>query len=159
MKKLMMSAALTLMALTTTGCGKEQGPAGPPGTSGAIKATINCSGTIASVSGLASILNGLEVRYSAVLTHAGDVYASASVADEASQVSGTAFYAAAQTGAQNGRVSMIADYYGTANWGYWEITLDRNTLVTTAVYTDSSLGFQSPVVMNFAANACTVQSW
>jgi uncharacterized lipoprotein YehR (DUF1307 family) len=130
------------------------GPQGPSGDGGKIVATMNCSGYITGLGGAAgTALNGLRVDYDAVLTGSGDVYATASVADDLAQVSGTAFYAAGQAGANSGAVEIIADYHNSLDGATWDISLNRTTLVTTVVYDDDSLA--APVSLNFTSAACS----
>ena len=147
--------AMGLLLVSAIGCVK--GPKGEPGVPGAGKiiSALNCGGTISGVAGSASVLNGLEIEYDAVLTSGGDVYATAVIVDESYQASGTAFYAADQAGAQNALVLVTADYHNTSDSALWKISLDRATLITRIVYDDSSLG--SPVEMTFNSAACTVQ--
>ncbi|MCC6137307.1 MAG: hypothetical protein IT287_01645 [Bdellovibrionaceae bacterium] len=155
LKVLVISAAVLL---TLNACSKKSGAQGPAGQNGGkIVSTINCLGIVTGLSGGASTLNGLEIKYNAVLTNSGDVYATASVSDEVSQDSSTAFYALGQAGATNGAVDIISDYHGTADAGAWQISLDRNTLITTVQYDDASL--PSIVSVDFAANACTLANF
>jgi len=155
------SLVLAVSFALLAGCSRgSTGPAGAPGASGKITQTVNCSGTIFGLSGNAgAALNGLKVEYTSVLNGAGDVYATANVSDDFSQVSETAFYAAAQPGAATGEVELIADYDGTDDAATWDVSLNRQTLVTTVTYTDASLGAQSPVVLNFTAAACVQNNW
>ena len=122
---------------------------------------IVCLGAVSGVSGAAgTALNGVNVYYKAVLTAAGDVMSTASVtpAIGSFQVSGTDFWASSQSGASTAPVFITADF-ATSNWGWWNISLNRSTLVTTAVYTDSTLGAQSPVTITFLSSACTLLSF
>lgn len=157
-----MKTLIVAFALLLAGCGKDgaTGPAGAAGAKGAdgtdnrIVASVFCAGTVTGLSGAAgTALNGLGVNYSAALTNAGDVFATASIDTGAYQIGNSAFYSANQNGAQTGGVAFTADF-ATANGGWWAVSLDRSTLVVTAVYTDSSLGGQSPVTMTFASSAC-----
>lgn len=152
---------LSLISLVAiSGCAK--GPKGDAGANGAgkIVSTINCGGTISGLSGPAgTALNGLEIEYDAVLTSGGDVYSTARVIDNITQTTSTNFYARGQSGASDASVLIVADYASPANGGFWEVSLDRNTLTTYIDYTDSSLGGQSPVNMTFTPSACTVQNW
>jgi hypothetical protein len=156
MKKTVLTLVLSVL-LTSLGCGK--GPKGDPGAPGAgkVTATMNCSGVISGLSGASAALNGLTVEYNAVLTSGGDVYATAMVADEWAQVSGTTFYAAGESGSQTAQVLINADFHSTADGAYWNISLNRSTLVTSITYTDPSLG--SVVNMHFTSSACTVGNW
>jgi hypothetical protein len=152
---------LSLVSLVAiSGCVK--GPKGDPGAPGGgrIISTINCGGTISGLVGAAgAALNGLEIEYDAVLTAGGDVYSTARVIDDLTQTTSTHFYARGQAGANDASVLIVADYDSPSNGGFWEISLDRNTLITYVDYTDSSLGVESPVNMSFTPSACTVQNW
>lgn len=152
---------LAISFAVLAGCARgKTGAAGTNGTSGKIDSTVNCSGTIFGLSGQAGTsLNGLKVEYSSVITNGGDVYSTANISDDYSQVSETAFYADGQPGYSTGLVELIGDYDQTDDEGTWEVSLNRDTLITTVTYTDSSLGLQSPVVLNFTAAACTQNNW
>lgn len=154
-----MTLIFVLALSSTLGC--QKGPKGDPGLPGGgrIVATHNCSGTISGLSSGAAALNGLDVEYDAVLTAGGDIYATARIIDEFSQVSSTNFYAAGQAGATDAAVIVVGDYHSTANGGWWVVSLNRSTLVTSIEYTDSSLGFQSPVFLTFSSSACSSQYW
>lgn len=153
LKTLSALSLISIMALAS-GCAKgDKGDPGDPG-AGRIVSTINCGGNVAGTAHAA--LNGLRVEYSAVLTSGGDVYVTGNIIDEVSQVSGTEFYAAGQNGAASGKVLVTFDHLGTANGGTWELTLNRVTLETLAVYKDAGY---SDVVIPFAPSACTVMNW
>lgn len=151
------SIITAVAAIALSACSGKTGAQGPAGVGSKITATMNCHGVITGLSGASSALNGLEIKYDAVLTNAGDVYASASVNDEIGQQSGTQFYAAGQVGANNAVVEIVADYHSTADAGVWNISLNRSTLITTVTYDDLSL--PSPVSLNFTASACTQTYW
>lgn len=149
---------LSLISLVAiSGCVK--GPKGEAGASGGgrITSTLNCGGTISGLVGPASALNGLEVEYDAVLTAGGDVYSTARIIDDLTQTTSTHFYADGQAGSTNASVIIVADYHGVANGGFWEVSLNRSTLITSIDYTDASLG--GTVSMSFSASACTIQNW
>lgn len=150
-------SVISVVALNACSNGKDgaQGPAGQDG--GKVVATMNCLGIISGLSGASSALNGLEIKYNAVLTSSGDVYATASVADDFSQQSSTEFYAAGQAGANTADVEIIADYHSTADAGVWNVSLNRSTLVTTVQYDDDSL--PAVVSLDFSAAACTQTYW
>lgn len=155
--KLLLTLVLTALI---AGCGKD-GAAGANGTNGTdnrFVAGILCMGTVTGLTGASAALNGVGIVYRAVLTYVGDVLATAEVDNGSFQVSGTSFYSVQQNGASTASVVIVADV-STANGGFWDISLNRTTLVTTVVYTDSSLAADSPVTITFAANACTSQSY
>lgn len=120
-------------------------------------AGIQCYGSVSGLTGAAgTALNGSEVYYKAVVTAAGDVMSTATVMplNGAFQVSGTNFYLQSQSGSATAPVVILADF-ATANYGFWNISVNRSNLVTTAVYTDTTLAGQSPVTMTFLTSACT----
>ena len=143
------SVLLGAFVLASLGCQKgEQGPAGASG-GGRIVSTMNCAGVISG--SIIAALNGLSIEYNAVLTSGGDVYATANIVDNAIQISGTAFYAAGESGANTASVLITDDYYGSVNGGYWSISLNRSTMQTSIVYNDTvSDSF------TFTSSACTV---
>ena len=146
----------------------DTGPAGTNGTNGAtgasgtnnrIVTSIGCSGTISGLtSNAGTALNGLEVKYTASVTSSGDIFVKGSVSSSSMEIGGSAFYSVNANGASTGPIIFTADY-ATASWGYWNITLNRTTLILTATYTDSTLVGQSPVVVTFASSACTSVSY
>jgi hypothetical protein len=152
---------LTLaFAFASVGCDPKvkQGPPGADG--GRIKSSIYCSGTISGLSGNAgTALNGIDVEYNAVLTAAGDVYATANIIEDYVQVSGTQFYAAAESGSSTGEILITDDLYGGNGGGYFKISLNRTTMITSIVYTDANLGGQSPVNLQFTPAACDIGNW
>jgi hypothetical protein len=48
-------------------------------------------------------------------------------------------FSPSQVGYQNAPVIFTFDVYGTATSGYWTLSLNRTTLVTSAVYKDAEL--------------------
>ncbi len=150
--------AASVLALSLGACTKgKDGAPGAPGAGGKITATMNCSGVITGLTGYNSQLNGLEVKYTAVLSSAGDVYSTASVNDEYQQISGTMFYAAGQAGSSTGEVSIVNDVDDGEDTATWRVSLNRSTLITTVVYSDMS--FPADVSLNFTASACTQTYW
>ncbi len=149
-----LSLLLAAFVCASLGC-QQKGEQGPPGKSGGgkIVSTMNCSGVVSGAS--IATLNGLSIDYNAVLTSGGDVYASANIVDNATQVSGTAFYANGEAGASTAEVLITDDYYGSANGGYWSISLNRTTMQTTIIYTDTV----SNPAMTFSPSACTVTNF
>jgi hypothetical protein len=75
--------------------------------------------------------------YDAVLFDGGNVFVTASVSDGAFQTEGTGFYAPTQGGAATAAVNFQRDEVGTPNGGFFTLSLDRATLVTTIEYTDN----------------------
>jgi hypothetical protein len=146
--------ALILSSAITMGCQGKKGDSGAPGASSRITSTMNCAGTI---SGSNASLSGLQIVYNAVLTSNGDVYATAAVVNETTQASGTQFYAAGESGSNTAEVEITDDYVGTPNGAIWDISLNRQTLVTTVQYDDPSLA--NVIQLTFDPSACTVHNF
>lgn len=147
-------SAVLLLGATTSACAGEtgpSGPAGPPGSEGPpgpagpagtagtvvdggsadpskIVRSIGCSGTLEGTV--------LFFSYDVALAANGTIYASASVRDPSLGASGAIVYSPAQNGATNAAVIVPLDELPPANGGYFRITLNRETLVTSIVYTD-----------------------
>ena len=156
MKNMKLLGALLVMSSLSVGCQGKKGDRGSDG-GGRVIATLNCAGPISGLSGGAAPLNGINIEYNAVLTAGGDVYATANIVDEATQTSGTKFYAAGENGSATAEVDITADYIGPVNGGNWSVSLDRNTLVTSIVYDDVNLS--SNVNLTFTPSACTVNNF
>lgn len=119
-----------------TGSAGAAGVTGARGTTGAAAAngslfssSIYCSGTL---SGTA-----LVARYDAAVLNSGDVLAHASIGGAAYEQSQSEFYAAAQNGAATAVVILVYDVEGTANSGWWELALNRATLILSVTYHDT----------------------
>lgn len=157
--KIIVIALLSLVA-----CGKpekgEPGSAGPAGATGAmgvagVMGVAGMSGVrgATGATGLgaptgtqfsASLLcdgqlgvTGVWFSYVAAVMKSGDVFASGSIRSSSIEISNTKFYANTQVGALTAEVIMLDDLQGTANAGYWIISVDRSTAITTIVYHDS----------------------
>ncbi len=155
-----------LLAASLMSCGKDgvsgaTGSTGATGPSGTTKITkyMSCNGTIAGLTGAAgTALNGLVIIYSVSLLNSGDVFVSGGVASSSIQIGSSSFWAAASVGATNGSIIFVDDF-ATPNGGFWALTGDRALATNTAVYTDSSLGAQSPVTITSSAGACTITNY
>lgn len=129
-----------LAIIAAVACGVE-GPAGPAGTAGAdgadgadgtdnrIVATHYCTGA---VSGTV-----MTFEYSVALMAAGDIFSTGGVYDASFFVGDSAYFAAGQVGAATAPVMFSADIMGTANGGWWTISLNRSTGVTSLLYSDA----------------------
>lgn len=133
------AAAVAILIVACGGEG-EMGPPGPqgemgapgaPGDDGKISASIRCFGGLEGTD--------LAINYDAVQFSSGYVFASAMVTGPAFQSSGAVFYAPTQAGWATAPVTIVFDVFGTANAGWWDISLNRQTLVVTAKYTDSEV--------------------
>jgi len=138
------------------GCAGDPGPAGQPGTAGAagepgaagqsgpagiageaaqpatdpakVTKSIGCSGSLENTS--------LFFSYSAALFANGNIFASAGVREGLIGASYASFYAPTQNGALDAAVIVSLDEAPPANGGFFRLSLNRTTLVTTIVYTD-----------------------
>lgn len=153
--------------LLMLGCAKNgsDGAAGSVGAAGVAGASMkftkamDCFGTISGQTGAAgTALNGLRLAFHFNITSSGDALAEAEVFDAGFQNSGTAFYSSNQAGSKTGTVIITADY-ATPNGGFWNIQGDMTAGVFTVVYTDTTLGVQSPVTMISNTSACTVRTF
>ena len=66
----------------------------------------------------------------------GNVFASGYIASLSSSASNAVFYAPAQNGFVTAPVIVVFDVQGAANTGFWQIQLNRSTLVVTITYND-----------------------
>lgn len=118
----------------TNGVDGKDGTNGTNGTNGTdatptkITATIGCFGSLEG-----SIYN---ISYWARQFSDGFVFSSGSVAGPEVQSSAANFFAPQQNGYDTAAVQMTLDVIGADNYGYWTISLNRATLVTTIVNTD-----------------------
>jgi len=129
------------------------GPVGPAGTDGEdgedggiVAGSIGCVGPLADTS--------LSVNYQAVQLSGGAVFATASVIAPNIQASGAQIFSANQNGYLDAPVIVTFDVQGAANNGWWRISLNRTTLVVTAVYNDSDLGGNGTRVWTSSPSIC-----
>jgi hypothetical protein len=78
----------------------------------------------------------ISFSYTAHLFANGNIFATAAIRDRASEVSYSSLYSPSQVGAATAEVLLVDDLLGSANSGYWSLSLNRSTLVTTIVYND-----------------------
>lgn len=116
------------------------GKDGTDGTNNRMIASIHCSGLLDGTS--------LYFYYNASLMASGDVFANGSINDAYLQVYGSSYFSAQQNGAATASVLITDDQLGAANSGFWEIQLNRQTLVTSIDYhdTDATNGILSWVM-------------
>jgi len=81
----------------------------------------------------------LYFSYDVDLFANGNIFASAAIIDAGGSSSYSNFYAPTQKGAQTASVIVSRDQLGKSNGGWWELSLDRETLVTSIVNHDSDL--------------------
>ena len=63
----------------------------------------------------------------------GDIYGASY------QIGASTYYAGSQVGASTAAVRITYDVAGSDNWGWWTISVNRSTLVTSILYTDSDV--------------------
>lgn len=109
-----------------------KGDAGVNGTNGVdnkIIKSIGCGGGLEGAS-------DWTFYYSAALMASGDLFVTGQIGNAFIETSATSFYSSQQMGATSGAVILRFDALGADNAGYWKISLDRSTLVTTVDYKD-----------------------
>lgn len=112
-----------------------------------ITSSIHCGGP----------LEGTPIwfSYSVAQLNSGDVFAEGSVRDGYWQVGSSNFYAATQNGAVTASVLFQYDLQGMATAGFWTLSLDRATLITTIDYQDA----EGPMAWTMTPDACQVQEY
>lgn len=102
---------------------------GPAGTDNRIVKSIGCGGQLGDTVWWAS--------YSVALMASGDVFVSGSVRNGVIEASSSRFYSGQQVGAETAATLVQFDGVGDATAGYWTLSLDRTTLVSSVVYKDA----------------------
>jgi Collagen triple helix repeat (20 copies) len=112
------------------------GPPGPAGTNGApaapgndITASIGCFGALQNTT-------SISFNYNAYLFANGNIFASAAIADGVNSASFANMYAPTQNGALTATVIFALDEMPPTKGGWWQLSLDRTSLVTSIVYND-----------------------
>lgn len=109
------------------------GPAGATGAAGSdaeatrIIESFFCGGTLES-------FPDLRFSYNAVLMSSGDLFVAGEVYDLFRTSSNVAFYSPSQVGYATASVTITFDFDGSTDGGWWQIYLDRGTLVTVIEY-------------------------
>jgi hypothetical protein len=118
----------------TNGKDGAQGIAGPQGDAG-IGATVSdaifCAGELGTT--------GTFFEYQATQFATGVVFVTGGVRGAAFQTDTSSFYAPTQNGWQTAAILVEDDMLGAADGGYWQLALDRNTLIVTITYFDSEV--------------------
>jgi hypothetical protein len=96
-----------------------------------VTASIHCGGSLENTN--------LWFTYDVALFSGGWLFASGNISAPDIQSSGANIYAPTQNGAATAPVILVFDATGTANAGWWRISLNRTTLVTTIEYNDVDL--------------------
>lgn len=147
-----MSKLLGVLAVALVACGGagKDGEDGADGTGNRIVASHHCLGDLAGTA--------LSFTYDASLMASGDVFVYASVSSAMLETGATSFYSYDQNGSLDAGVIFTADYLGTSNGGWWDLSLNRTTGVTLIEYNDSDAsGGQDTWTM--PAAACIVNTY
>lgn len=115
-----------------------------------IAASISCYGQLENSS--------LLFSYNANQFENGVVQASASIRDSDWQSFRSVVYSPFQNGYLDAGVSLTRDVQGAANSGWWDISLDRNSLITTIIYNDVDLT-NGQITWTMPSSACTLNSY
>ena len=98
--------------------------------------------------------------YTAMVFSDGSVYAYGSIYSSEMQIGRSRFYDSSQSGASTAQILFTWDLSGSDNGGYWEISLNRSTLVVTILYTDSDeSGGSTTWTLNSSSNNCVLNSF
>jgi hypothetical protein len=81
----------------------------------------------------------MSFAYSAAQYANGNVFASADIAGPSTQASNAVVYAPTQNGYTAAPVILTFDAAGTANAGWWQLSLNRVSRVVTIDYNDSDV--------------------
>ena len=124
-------------AAGVAGVAGQPGPAGQPGAAATATPATDSSKLTKSIGCFGSLENtSLSFSYTVAVFANGNVFASAGVREGLIGASAANFYAPTQNGALSAAVLVSLDEAPPGNGGFFRISLDRATLVTTIVYTD-----------------------
>ena len=115
-----------------------------------VASTINCSATTTTAP------SGIIVDYNATIFKSGDVWASAEIsATGLDTIANSLFYSSKQQGALTASITIAADVVSPyTTYGWWEISVNRETKITTAIYHDGG-----DTIFSFPASACSIQTY
>lgn len=115
------------------------GATGATGAAGSSAAATAMTGKISCYGTLSNTTPAVSVKYEVAQFSSNFILATASVQNQSIQSTGSEFYATTETGYSYALVQLIFDLTGSANSGYWNIWLNRSTLVATVEYHDADL--------------------
>jgi hypothetical protein len=118
--------------------------------SDAVLASIHCGGLLQNTT--------LLFSYDVYQFTSGNVFASAGVREGAIGASYANFYAPTQNGALTASVIVSLDEFAPADGGWWQLSLDRTTLVTSIVYNDVDVA-GGMVTWTMSPTACVVNRY
>ena len=98
--------------------------------------------------------------YNAMVFSDGSVYAYGGIRNSEFQIGRSTFYDSSQSGASTAAVLFTWDVSSPANWGYWEISVNRSTLVVTILYTDENqVGGATTWTLPSSSSNCVLYSY
>lgn len=115
-----------------------------------IRASIHCSGVIDDT--------GPDVYYDASWMTSGDIFVTGRISGDVLSVSNSLYFSSQQVGASNPGVTLTYDAAGTDNGGWWDISLNFDTLEMTVVYNDSDVS-GSKQTWTMPADKCKVNDY
>ncbi len=134
----------------------EKGISGLPGTSvttdsAKIVKSIFCTGTLSGTT-------GLSFNYHVVQFANGNVFTSGGIGDGAYETNATAIYAPSQVGWDSASVIVQHDSYTPLDGGWWNIKLNRSTLITSIVYNDVDM-VPATTTWTMTSDKCVVNNY
>jgi hypothetical protein len=119
----------------TDGAQGEPGPAGENGADGSDAEATRVIESFFCAGGLED--TALSFTYDAILLSSGDLFVNATIRDARYVGAGSSFYAPEQNGYQGAQVIVGIDEDATADFGWFRLTLNRDTLVVLLEYRES----------------------
>ena len=102
----------------------------------------------------------LYFTYTAMVFSDSSVWAYGGIYGTGFQIGASTFYDSSQIGALTAAVLFKYDIDGSANGGYWKISVNRSTLAATIVYTDTDLsGGSATWTLPSSSNNCVLNSY
>jgi hypothetical protein len=90
----------------------------------------------------------------------GDVAAHGGIFDGEQETSASTHYPASHPWAGFASVTLTRDWMGASNGGWWQIQLERATLIPIVVYNDAdALGDNNQMVWQLASSSCSVTQY
>ncbi len=131
----------------TNGADGETGPEGVPGERGADGDPAPATRVVESFSCGGRLEGRNQFTYDAVLWSSGDLLVTATVSSLATSASRTELFTPDQKGYETGPLSVDIDTDTTADGGWYDLLLDRTTLVTEVTYHSTSRALPEGTVL------------
>lgn len=136
----------------------SQGPQGNPGPSGfdgsKITGSIYCNALLANA-------NSYSFDYTVIQFANGNVMAIGGIRDSSVETQSTSEYVQTQIGWDTAQVVVQHDAYLPIDGGWWSMSLDRSTLITSIVYHDVDITAPTPGIISWQllSSACIVSTY